>query len=124
MSKSDEETIALLESMPIEQVRKQHVSGGFGSMSSPGYAFVSQWLLVKESELRDARDAEILSVAKEANSLARDANSRTSTIDRCTRRAVLKDRIIAIIAVIIAAIAARADIMWFISWLISMIRTS
>jgi hypothetical protein len=78
-------------------------------------------LAVKEAELRDAREAETLSIAKEANSLARDVNSRTSMIDRFTRRAVLKDRIIAIVAIIIAAIAAREDIMWFIRFLLNKI---
>ena len=123
ISESDKIFIARLEAMPLEQARRELASGTFGNIGSPNHTFASSWLAVKEAELRDAREAETLSVSKEANSLAREANSRTSMIDRFTRRAVLKDRIIAIAAVIIAAIAAREDIIWFISWLISKIKT-
>ena len=123
MSESDKNFIARLEAMPLEQARRELASGTFGGIGSPNHTFASSWLAAKEAEFRDAREAETLSIAKEANSLAREVNSRTSMIDCFTRRAVLKDRIIAIAAIIIAAIAAREDIIWFISWLIGKIKT-
>lgn len=54
--------------------------------------------------------------AEEANSLARDANSITLATSESTRREIRKDRIMTIIAIIIAVIAARDDIKWLISW--------
>jgi iron uptake system EfeUOB component EfeO/EfeM len=113
-----------LKPMQIEQARHAIASGDFGAIGSQDHAVASSWLAVKESDLRDIREAETLSIAKEANELARKVNLRTSDIDVFTRRAVRKDRIIAIVAIIIAAIAARADIAWFISWILSKIGAS
>jgi hypothetical protein len=64
----------------------------------------TEWLRLKDEEralaaskLRDAREEETLSIAREANEIARRSS-----------REVRKDRLIAIAAVIIAAIAAIA----------------
>ena len=110
--------------MTINEARKSIASGQFGSIGRPDRAFASEYLFSKEAEERDKREAKTLSIAKEANELARKVNLRTSDIDVFNRRAVRKDRIIAIIAMIIATIAVREDIIWFISWLISKINTS
>jgi hypothetical protein len=114
-TESEKKFIAELEATPLKEARRKIASGDFGAIGSTSHTFVSSWLVIKEAEARDAREAETSSIAKEAN-------SRTSAIDRFTRRAVLKDRIIAIAAVIIAAIAAREEIRWFISWLIRLVR--
>jgi hypothetical protein len=70
----------------------------------------TEWLRLKDEEralaaskLRDAREEETLSIAREANEIARRSS-----------REVRKDRLIAIAAVIIAAIAARKEIWSFI----------
>jgi hypothetical protein len=63
------------------------------------------------SAKRDAREDETLAIAREANSIARDA-----------LRAVRKDRYIAIAAIIIAAIAAHKEIKWLITSVISWLR--
>ena len=130
MSEDDKKVIARLKAMTLEQARIELASGAFGKPGRPDHDFASRWLAIKEAEARDAREVEILSIAKEASSVAREANllaheasSTARKTDSFTRRAVLKDRIIAIIAIIIAAIAAREHIIWFISWLVSIIKT-
>lgn len=55
-------------------------------------------------------------VAREANDFAREANSLAR---KASRRALLAN-IIPIIAVIITAITAKAEIKWFISWVINL----
>ena len=121
---NENQIIKSIDSMTIGEARKAIASGQFGSNGRPDRAFASEYLSSKEAEERDKREAETLSIAQEANELAREVNLRTSDIDVFNRRAVRKDRIIAIIAIIIATIAVRADIIWFISWLISKIKTS
>ena len=121
---NEQKTIKDLDSMTIDEARKAIASGQFGSNGRPDRAFASEYLSSKEAEARDKREAATLSIAQEANKLAREVNLRTSDIDVFTRRSVRKDRIITIIAMIIATIAVRADIIWFISWLISKIKTS
>ena len=69
------------------------------------------------SSKRDAREEETLSIAKEANRIASFALEEA----RLANRSRWKDRMITIAAIIIAAIAARQDIMWFISWLLNKI---
>jgi hypothetical protein len=124
MNKSEEDIIRLLESISVDQGRKDLASGKFGAPDSHNYRFASSWFSVKEASLRDAREEETLSVAKEANLFAKEANSIAQATDRSMRREVRKDRIIAIIAIIIAAIAAREEIIWSISWLLhKLIRT-
>jgi hypothetical protein len=100
MSESDKKFIAKLEAMPLEQARRELASGTFGRVGSPNHSFALSWLAVKEAEFRDSREA---------------------SFQRSMRRAVRIDRIIAMIAIIIAAIAARDEIMWLISLLLNKI---
>ena len=109
-----------LNSMTIDEARKAIAKGQFRDIGSIERAFASELLATKEASLRDSREEETLLVAKDANRLAEEANS----ISKSMRLEVRKDRIIAIIAIIIAVIAARADIIWFISWIVSKIKTS
>jgi len=86
-----------------------------------------EWLRRKDEERasasaskRDAREEEILEIAREANRIASNA-----LVEACrANRSRWKDRTIAITAIIIAAIAARDDIKWLISWLIDKFKTS
>jgi len=85
---------------------------------------IEEWLRRKDEERglassskRDAREEETLSIAKEANRIA----SSALTEARFANRSRWKDRISTIIAIIIAATAAREDIIWLISWLLKQI---
>jgi hypothetical protein len=85
---------------------------------------VEEWLRRKDEErtvvrasIRDAREERTLSIAEEANRIASSALAEA----RLANRSRWKDRIIAITAIIIAAMAAREDIIWFISWLLQKI---
>ena len=76
---------------------------------------MEEWLRRKDVEredarvaVRDAREEETLSIAKEANKIARSI-----------RRDVRIDRAMAIAAIIIAAIAANKEIRWLISFVIN-----
>jgi hypothetical protein len=62
--------IAQLEAMTLEQARREIASGKFGDPTSIVHNFASQWLMVKESEERDKRDAETLSIARSAKTIA------------------------------------------------------
>lgn len=90
-----------LDAMGERSVRDKLNSGGFEYPGHKTHAFVSAWLA--NAEFVRSQDIEVKRSAREASTLrlARWAN------------------IIAIIAVIIAAIAARADIKWSISAVIS-----
>ncbi len=117
MNRNVKEIQDQLEKMPFADARKAIRSGALHAIGSPNHKIVLSWLEGKEAELRDARETETLAIAKEANSVAKEANSIAGSISR----AIVKDRTIAIIAVIIALIAARADIIWLISWIINKI---
>ena len=54
------EMIGRLDSMSLEQARKELASGTFGDIDSPNYNFCFSWLSVKEATLRDtnAKNAE------------------------------------------------------------------
>jgi len=98
------------------EVRQRLASGNY---SQHHKALAQEWLRRKEevrasasSTRAEAREQESLLIAKEANSIAWRA-----------LRAVRNDRIMTIIAIAIAAIAARDDIKWLISWLIDKIKT-
>ena len=116
MNKHDREIIDRLEGMPFTEARKGIKNGTLLTVTSLDHQVALSWLEGKEAELRDEREVSTLSIAKEANRIASD-------VFAFTKCAVLKDRIIAIAAIIIAMIAARDDIIWFISWVISKIRT-
>jgi hypothetical protein len=120
MSDSDKKVIACLDNMTLEQARRELAWGTFGSPGSPNHDFASQWLAVKEAEERDKRDAETLDIAKDANRIASNALSEAERANRSR----WKDRTMTIIAIIIAMIAARKEIMWLISWLTNIFKTS
>ena len=93
-------------------------------------SIVQEWLRRKDegrnlasSSKRDAREEETLSIANEANLIASRALDTAESEARLARRSRWIDRIIPMIAIIIAAIAARDDIKWLISWLIDKIKT-
>lgn len=111
LNTSDKKVIAQLEAMTLIQARRELASNTFGKPGSGNHSFASSWISIKESEERDTRESKTLAIAEEANSIAKSM-----------RREVRKDRIIAIVAIIIAIIAARADIMLFISWFVSMLK--
>ena len=71
------------------------------------------------SSKRDEREEQTLSIAREANRIASSALAEA----RFANRSRWKDRIITIVAIIIAAIAARDDIIWLISWFIDKFKT-
>jgi hypothetical protein len=101
MNETNKKFIADLEAMPFSEVRKSIKNGTLYKIGSPNHTLALSWLEGKEAELRDERESETLFISKSM------------------RREVRKDRIIAIVAIIIAAIAAREEIIWFISWLIA-----
>ena len=97
-----------LDALGEDEVRVRFsVTKQFGDVG-PKHELTKLWLAHKDSAKRDAREEKTLKIAKEANSIARSAS-----------REVRKDRIIAIAAIIIAAIAAHEEIMWLISSVIS-----
>jgi hypothetical protein len=104
---------ACFSEMTVEQMRREFGYDKFGKPGTESHSFALFWLSIKESEERDKREASTLSIAKEANLIAR-------TQARWTRYAMIA----AATAVMIAAIAAREDMMWLISWVINFIKTS
>ncbi|MGH8520972.1 MAG: hypothetical protein ACREU9_06045 [Gammaproteobacteria bacterium] len=87
---------------------RQRIAGG--KYNDHHKSLAQEWLRRREESRAseaatraESRDEETLSIAREANLIARAAS-----------REVRIDRYIAIIAVIIAAIAARDDIVWLI----------
>jgi hypothetical protein len=116
MNKHEKEIQSRLEAMPFTEARKGIRFGTLYTIGSPDYDVARSWLEGKETELRDERETETLSVTKEASRIVSETFS-------FTRRSVRIDRIIAITAVIIAVVAAREDFKRFISWLINEIKT-
>ena len=60
MNNSDRKIIEALEAMPLAQARQEILDGKYGAMGSPNHLVASTWLSVKESVLREKRDAAIL----------------------------------------------------------------
>lgn len=70
----DKEKIkAQIDPMTLEQARKELASGTFGDPTTIVHNFASQLVSLKESEERDKRDAETLSLSRKALSVSRDA---------------------------------------------------
>jgi uncharacterized membrane protein len=90
-----------LESMPFEEARKKVLQNELYDPETPGQIYCLSWLESMETDLRDAREKETLSIAKEANLIASDALSTARKNERWALYAV----IIAIVATIIAAMA-------------------
>jgi hypothetical protein len=92
-----------------------------GIWSSQKKKWASDWSMGRSSFKRDAREEDTLSIAKDANRIASEALAMTKSEARLARRSRWIDRIIPTIAIIIAAVAAREDIIWLISALIKKI---
>ena len=83
-----------LERLGEEEVRAKQLRTEFGSIDSPRYQVVDNWLCSKRDARSEVRAKEALSISREANLLSRDALSTS-------RRA----NTIAIIAMILSVIA-------------------
>jgi hypothetical protein len=103
-----------LESLGEEEISTKLL---LSNWSSEQKKWASELLERRLSLKRDAREAKTLSIAMDANLIASNALAEAERANR----ARWKDRTMTIIAIIIAAIAAREDIMWLISWLIKKI---
>jgi hypothetical protein len=57
-----------------QEVRKRLANNVYGDPRNSNYLSAQAWLRSKERESEEARNEEILSVAKEANAVAREAN--------------------------------------------------
>ena len=66
MNESDKRFIAQLETMTLEQARRELASGTFCRVGSGNHTFASSWLAVKEAEERDKRDSRIESISRKA----------------------------------------------------------
>lgn len=55
-----------LDAMTIDEARKAIAKGQFGSPGRPDRAFALEYLSSKEATLRDAREAESLSISRKA----------------------------------------------------------
>jgi hypothetical protein len=104
--------------MGLHAVKENIAMGRSGKVGSDHHRAVLSWVKLQEEAVsdvaeskRDAREEETLSIAKEANAIAR---LEAASAARSARWA----KIAAIIAAIGAIIANRADITWFVSWLI------
>lgn len=116
-----------LEAMGERAVRDALHSGKYGHAGLPDFAFVSAWLadvefvrLAANSAKRDAREDATLSIAREANDIARSASfaataaaasaSEANTIARSNRRTAITAAITAAVAAIAAIVAAIAAV--------------
>lgn len=90
LNNHEKDMLIRLEAMSLEQARKEITTGAFATIGSPNHQFVLSWLSGKEADLKDSREAKMLTLTKVAI-------------------------MIAIAAMIIAMIAARKDIIWLIS---------
>ena len=118
----NDKTLKIFESKGIEVVSLEIAQGFYGSPGSRTRDEADSWVRAKQLandalsvSKRDSREEETLSIAKAANSIAADALSFTKR----SRRA---DRIMAITAIMMAAIAAREDIIWLISLVINLFK--
>ena len=63
---SEKHIPACMEQMTVKQMRIEFGYGKFGEPGSPSHNFASFWLAVKESEERDKRDNDSLSISRKA----------------------------------------------------------
>ena len=98
-----------LEKIGVQEVQKRLAENIYGDPRNPNYISVQAWLHSKELEGATSREEETLSVAREANDLARSSNAIASEAKEFARLAsdsASKQARWAKIAAIIAAIAA------------------
>ena len=75
MSETEQRVIDRCEFMGESAVRAGFIAGDFGDAPShPDWRVAKAWLDAKDSNKRDAREIETLSIAKEANAIARSAS--------------------------------------------------
>ena len=101
MSDRNKKSLACIDNMTLEDARRELASGTFGDLGSSTHSFALQWVLIKEVEERDKREADTLDIAKDANRIASDA----LVIARKNERWAMYAVIIAILAAIIATMA-------------------
>ena len=102
----EQQIINKLDAMTIEEARQAIAKAEFGHGHGQDYMFASRWLSAKEASLRDSREAETLSVAKEANRIASEAKDIALLAAKSASkqaRWAMWAAIIATIAIIIAA---------------------
>ena len=124
---ADPNLFAQLEAMGLAAVKESLAKGKTGAIGSSHHNAVLGWVAIEEGKIvsasiakRDAREEETLSIAKEANEIARSASfaasaaaasaSEANTISRSTARRTWRAEIIAAIAAIAAIIAAIASV--------------
>jgi hypothetical protein len=73
MNSSEKEMLTMLESMPLDKARIAIATRQFGDIGSPNHIFCSSWLAAKESDVRDAREEESLSISRHALSISESA---------------------------------------------------
>lgn len=66
MDDEEKKLTNILESISLDQARQKLANGDFGSSIGRNYVFVSSWISRKEVALREAREAEILSISRKA----------------------------------------------------------
>jgi hypothetical protein len=100
-------------------VRSMIASDGWASYDKSKHGAAVEWVRRKDEERdlasssrRDSREEQTLEIAQEANRIASSALTEARLANRSRRW----DRTWTIIAIMIAAIAAREDIMWLILW--------
>ena len=100
MSETEQRVIDRCESMGESAVRAGFIAGDFGDAPShPDWRVAKAWLDAKDSNKRDAREIETLSIAKEANAIAQHFSTRLralagwseETIEAIVRAEVRKD---------------------------------
>ena len=119
MAEVEERIVAKLEALPEAEARSAIVKGDFGdSPSHPVRRVADAWLAAKDLVRRDAREEEILSVAKDANRLASEANSIARSAKTVASRAERWAMYAAITAISALAISTKDQIssvvMWFL----------
>jgi hypothetical protein len=66
MNNKPPKTLACIDSMTLEEARRELASGTFGDLGSSTHSFALQWVLLREAEERDKRDSETLSISRKA----------------------------------------------------------
>jgi hypothetical protein len=89
---------AEINSLGEEEVRARYLRDEYISHDIR-YRYVQNWLLSKDSARRDAREAETLSIAKEANRIASEARTAAFEQARWAKWAAIIAMVAAIIAV-------------------------
>jgi hypothetical protein len=68
MRRHEKEMADRLDAMSVEQARREIASGAFGDIGSPNHTFAASLLSARETSLREARGAEIVSLLRQQSS--------------------------------------------------------